>query len=242
MVFKLNKSKNSGMPSRHISPQSFDEILSELGDDPAIPDPHGIRKSQSFKNSPPEANSQNQTRLKMDVFSSPDLTHQVKKWGVTLAVIGCLFGIGIAVFMSYESNKVSSQAFLEVSQRQISELKKEMAFLRNEILEEQNKLYEEIDSLEVSIHSLKESRLIAKPIYKPQAIPHESELRRWRYLGSSYMSNSHKAFFHNGKGHSSFEKGAPVLGDWRLSRIEKELATMTHVTGKSLVLKTSKSE
>ena len=37
------------MPKRHISPQSFDDILSELGDDPAIPDPHGIRKSSAPK-------------------------------------------------------------------------------------------------------------------------------------------------------------------------------------------------
>ena len=42
------------MPSRHISPQSFDEILSELGDDPAIPDPHGIRKTTSSKSVPLE--------------------------------------------------------------------------------------------------------------------------------------------------------------------------------------------
>jgi len=35
------------LPKRHISPQSFDDILSELGNDPAIPDPHGIRKSSA---------------------------------------------------------------------------------------------------------------------------------------------------------------------------------------------------
>ncbi|WP_353432414.1 hypothetical protein [Polynucleobacter sp. MWH-UH23A] len=37
------------MPARKISPQSFDDILIELGDDPAIPDPHGIRKPNAPK-------------------------------------------------------------------------------------------------------------------------------------------------------------------------------------------------
>jgi len=43
------------MPSRHISPRSFDEILSELGDDPAIPDPHGIRKTERPKTEPEDS-------------------------------------------------------------------------------------------------------------------------------------------------------------------------------------------
>ena len=46
---------NIGMPSRHISPRSFDEILSELGDDPAIPDPHGIRKTERPKTEPEDS-------------------------------------------------------------------------------------------------------------------------------------------------------------------------------------------
>lgn len=77
---------------------------------------------------------------------------------------------------------------------------------------------------------------------KPMAPPHESELRRWRYLGSSQMGNSHQAYFHTGKSHLVFNKGSQVLGDWRLSNIEKEQATMTHAQGKSLVLKATKSE
>lgn len=44
MEFRPSKRKNVDMPACHISSQSFDEILSDLGDDPAIPDPHGIRK------------------------------------------------------------------------------------------------------------------------------------------------------------------------------------------------------
>ena len=40
------------MPTRHISPQSFDDILSDLGDDPAIPDPQGIRKTNAPQTDP----------------------------------------------------------------------------------------------------------------------------------------------------------------------------------------------
>ena len=77
---------------------------------------------------------------------------------------------------------------------------------------------------------------------KPLAPPHESELRRWRYLGSSQMGAAHQAYFHTGKSHLVFDKGSQVLGDWRLSNIEKEQATIAHPQGKSLVLKAIKSE
>jgi RNase P/RNase MRP subunit POP5 len=77
---------------------------------------------------------------------------------------------------------------------------------------------------------------------KPLAPLHESELRRWRYLGTSQMGASHQAYFHSGKSRLVFEKGSQVLGDWRLSNIEKELVTFNNPQGKSLVLKVSKTE
>ena len=124
----------------------------------------------------------------------------------------------------------------------ISELKKQMAIMRDEIYQDQEDLYSAIDEIEVSIHSIKDKKPEIRVLNKPQAPNHESELRRWRYLGTSQMGASHRAYFHSGKNHLAFEKGAQVLGDWRLSTIEKELATFTHPLGKSLILKASKSE
>ena len=144
--------------------------------------------------------------------------------------------------MAYTSLNKQSQDALEASQQQLSELKKEMLLTRDQINQEQDELYLAIDEIEVSIHSLRERKAETRAPNRPQAATHESELRRWRYLGTSKMGNTQQAYFHTGKSHLAFEKGAQVLGEWRLSSIEKGLVTLTHPQGKSLVLKASKSE
>ncbi|MBU3616499.1 hypothetical protein [Polynucleobacter sp. JS-Polo-80-F4] len=229
------------MPARHISSQSFDEILSDLGDDPAIPDPHGIRKPPPQKNIPPKASSQSN-----DNFFAGSLSHsQIKNLtqGLTIPVIfiGALVVIAIGFFAVFNALNSSSQNDLEESQKQISELKKEMSLMRDEIYQDQDDLYIAIDKLEVSIHSLEEKKPEIRVFNKPPMPVHESELRRWRYLGASQMGISHLAYFHTGKSHLVFDKGAQVLGEWRLSNIEKGLVTLTHSQGKSLVLKASKT-
>jgi len=233
---------NRGMPSRHISPQSFDAILSELGDDPAIPDPHGIRKPSSPNRSSPEPPQQSMERIGLKNFSSPEILNQLRQLG-RFAVFGLfLIPICITLLMAYDSLKTGSEALNQESYKQIAALKKEFALLRSELELEQDKLYETIDLLEVSIHSLKDNRPISRLIAKPQALPHELELRRWRYLGTSRIGDSQQAFFHTGKSHAIFQKGGLVLGDWRLTQLEKDAATFTHAQGKTLNLKPSKTE
>jgi hypothetical protein len=61
-------------------------------------------------------------------------------------------------------------------------------------------------------------------------------------LGNSQKGVTHQALFYTGKQSEIFEKGAAVLGEWRLSQIEKEAAILTHPLGRTLVLKPSKSE
>jgi hypothetical protein len=242
MAIPCPKLKNMGMPSRHISPQSFDEILSELGDDPAIPDPHGIRKTNHSKSAPLEPPNLSKDRSRLEALSSQNLLNQIQKLGGFFAFGVCLIGISIALLIAYESLKTSSEALIQESNKEISELKKEFALLRSELQIEQDDLYETIDLMEVSIHSLIESKPINRVASKPQALPHEAELRRWRYLGTSQMGGSHQAFFHSGQGNVMFQKGMLVLGDWRLTHLEKDLASLTHSKGKTLNLKPSKIE
>ncbi len=231
-----------GMPSRQISPQSFDEILSELGDDPAIPDPHGIRKTTSPKSAALEPPKSSKERAQLEVFSSRNLFGQLQKLGGLFTFGACLIMIGIALFIAYQPQKTSSDAMVQESFKEISGLKKELALLRIELQSGQDELYEAIDSIEVSIHSLIENKSIHKVIVRPTAHPHETELRSWRYLGVSEMRGSRQAFFHNGKGNVMIQKGMLVLGDWRLTQLEKDLATLTHSQGKTLVIKSSKTE
>ena len=99
-----------------------------------------------------------------------------------------------------------------------------------------------MDELEVSIHS----KLITTPQTKtssaPKIDPHETELRRWRYLGMTQVGGVQQAFFLSSQARFSLQLGSPVLGDWRLSEIQKTQATITNPKGKSLILKASKIE
>ena len=230
------------MPSRHISSQSFDDMLSELGDDPAIPDPHGIRKTTYPKSTPLQPPKPSKERIEPEALSSQNLLGQIPKFGGFLTFATCVFGIGIALLIGYESLKTSSQAQVQESYKEISELKKQFIQLRTELQMEQDDLYETIDLIEVSVHSLIENKPIHKVAAKPQTLPHEAELRRWRYLGLSQMGASYQAFFDSGQGTVMFQKGMLVLGDWRLTHLEKDLATLSHSKGKTLNLKPSKTE
>ena len=230
------------MPARHISSQSFDEILSDLGDDPAIPDPHGIRKPPSQQSAPPRPSN----HAKGSPFIAPlnplQITNSLQGIALPILLIGIFIAAAITFFIAYNALNTHSQSALEESQKQISELKKEMAFMRDEIYQDQDDLYLAIDKIEVSIHSLKDEKPEIRVTNKPKAPAYEQELRRWRYLGASQMGASHQAHFHTGKNHLVFDKGSQVVGDWRLSNIEKEQVNITHPQGKSLVLKASKSE
>ncbi|MEA9602873.1 hypothetical protein VC159_00175 [Polynucleobacter sp. JS-JIR-II-c23] len=242
MDFQHPKQKNMGMPARHISSQSFDEILSDLGDDPAIPDPHGIRKPPPQQGTPPRAANQGRSNPFTDPLSPIRIQNSLQGVALPIVLIGILLAAAIAFFAAYTSLNDQSQNALEASQQQISELKKEMLLMRDQVNQDQDDLYLAIDKIEVSIHLLKERKPETRSLNRPQAPTHESELRRWRYLGTSQMGNTQQAYFHTGKSHLAFEKGAQVLGEWRLSSIEKGLVTLTHPQGKSLVLKASKSE
>lgn len=227
-----------GMPARHISSQSFDEILSDLGDDPAIPEPHGIRKPPEQKSS----SARPQYQSSQTLFTQALNSIQIKNLGGLITFLGILILGAVAVLMTTDALNRSSQNAFEDSQKLISELKKEIVLMRDEIQQGQDDLYGELGKLEVSVHSLNEKRPEIRVKSKPLAISHELELRHWRYLGTAQMGASHQAFFNTGKGGASFEKGSLVIGEWRLSSIEKEMVTLTHPQGKSLILQVLKSE
>ena len=234
--------KNMGMPARHISPQSFDHILSELGDDPAIPDPHGIRKSTAPKNVAPQTSNHAKQDPVLGVLGQLDLASQAKKLGLFLALGLLIVALLIGGLIAYNSIQEDSNVDLEESRLRISALQKDLGSLRNELNEEVESLYEEMDKLEVSIHSLKEIKPNIKALARPVAHPHEQEIRRWRYMGSSQIGGVQQALFHIGKSHAQFAKEALVLDEWRLSHIEKDSAILSHPQGKTIVLKPVKSE
>lgn len=229
------------MPSRKISPQSFDDILSDLGDDPAIPDPHGIRKPNSPKRQEWSGieNPQNRPKTQFNLQDQIPPLESLKKVGILIGVGGLLIASGVALFFTFSPTNLTQDHHLDESRQELSELKKDLASLREEILDIEDSIYEAIDLIEVSIHSLEKNKAQTTPKPKSLSIPLESEVRRWRYLGVSKTGDSQRAFFHNGKTTLMVEIGSILIGDWRLSSADKERATINHPQGKSLTLKTS---
>jgi hypothetical protein len=226
------------MPPRHISPQSFDDILRELGDDPAIPDPHGIRKT-----APP---------------NGVDMAHQNKpikpsfpaKWfelnSLTFSPLwvfgGSLILFGASLFFYFETKKSGAEVEISALQNQLLTLKEEFEYSLRDRQSEQEELYEVIDEIEVSIHSLNIKPPIQAPQHKPIVIPEEADLRRWRYLGIARIGMTEQAFFHTGKSTRMVLKESIALGEWRLTQLSKELAILTHPKGKSITFKSTRSE
>ena len=235
------------MPARKISPQSFDDILSELGDDPAIPDPHGIRKPNSPKRPDWDAISatgtpQSKPKIQLNFQDQIPQPESLKKIGLLLGTGGLLIASGIALFFTFSPIQPEQNIPIEGAQQDIAALKKELALLREEILDSEDAIYEAIDLIEVSIHSLEKNRSQTTAKSKLPSVPFETEVRRWRYLGVSQSAGSYRAFFHNGKTTLMVEMGGLLLGEWRLSNADKEAATATHPLGKSLILKVAISE
>jgi hypothetical protein len=226
------------MPSRHISSQSFDDILSELGDDPAIPDPHGIRKSAS----PSRPDHAPQSKGQMPAFSAKGFDLKGLNFNPVLAFGVILLIAGGGLFFYFEFNKSGAELEITTLQNQLLAFKEDFEFSQSEWLSEMDDLYEYIDEIEVSIHSKEIKPTILASPSKPATIPYEAELRRWRYLGITRMGAAEHAFFHTGKSTLMVRKEDLALGEWRLTQAEKELAILTHHKGKSITFKSIQSE
>jgi hypothetical protein len=149
-----------------------------------------------------------------------------------------LLGIGVLVL---DGLKADSQNALAGTQAQVAELKKEIALQRQNSENIHDDLYESIDELEVNIHSkIKSSDKPAKVTVKND--PYETEILRWRYLGMAQVGPSQQAYFQSKTARLAFQTGNPLLGDWHLSDIKKNQASISNSKGKTLFLKAMKIE
>jgi hypothetical protein len=225
--------KQYGMPSRHISPQSFDDILSELGDDPAIPDPHGIRKSSP----PPRSASTNSVHASQTPSFVNKLNLGQFKIGLHLALGGaCLLSSG-ALFFALEAHKEEAKHQIHALQEQAKVLQNSLSLIQEDWDQNHDELYKTIDELEVSIHSLNEKSANIPLQRKPITTPFESELRQWRYLGLIGVNGAEQGFFHTGKSTVMLAINDLALGEWRMTQVQNGLAILSHPKGGTINFK-----
>ena len=158
----------------------------------------------------------------------------------SLAVL--YYSAELASFFFFGSNKSGAEQEINTLQNQLLALKEELESSQNEWRSDREDLYDAIDEIEVSIHSIEIKPPIQATQSKLTAIPHEAELRRWRYLGITRMGAVEQAFFHTGQSTKMVGKGDLTLGEWRLTQSEKELAILNHPKGKSITFKSTNSE
>ena len=124
MAVTDSKMNNRVMPARHISSQSFDEILSDLGDDPAIPDPHGIRKPPPHQSAAPKASGRSNHPAFKDPLNKLQIPTSIQKIGGMIALFfGALVASAAAIYIAFNTLNQTSQSTQEESQKLISEVK-----------------------------------------------------------------------------------------------------------------------
>ena len=219
------------MPSRHIPPQAFDAILSELGNDPAIPDPHGIRKSTA----PPPSPIEN-----IAAVTQPHL--DFSRASPFLIFVGLILVLGAILFWALHAYEPRNEAPLTAIQTQIEALKNEFIRLEDQIHSTEENLYEEIDKIEVSIHSYKDKAPKSSVLNASKQPLGEAKLKQWQYLGLSKIGDIQHAFFNTDKNKVMLAQGDIAIGEWRLTEIEKDRARFSHPQGGLFFLETARGK
>jgi hypothetical protein len=258
-------SKNHGMPKRSISPNSFDAILSELGEDPAI----GYF-TQRPSPSNPESRAMNRHSYEADANrlseqfphhkshqtdpiqakSSPllhklQLSTLLQKKPVLLTLALCILGASLTntyfLFELHAFQRIEPAAVDETGHG-IRELKALVVTLTQELEGNQDELLSILESVEdIAMQNNKAMRArVVQGSPASQYSPAEQALKRWRYLGMSNSTSGPTGVFDTGGGMHHLALNSQAVEGWRLSSITRELASFTSSTGKTHSISISK--
>jgi hypothetical protein len=251
------------VPKRSISPNSFDAILSELGDDPAIS--HPARRNSSI----PENQTMNRHSYEADAnrleeqfpqhkhrkgdpiqgISSPGVKNLpfstlLQERPIWLAMIACI--VASTLLNSYWLFELRSAHSLQPpvadeASQSTHEVKTLVLSLKDQLEDNQDALLSELESMaSMELQNAGTKRTGNTPSPAPKISPAEQSLKRWRYLGMSDSSSGISGLFHTGEGIQHIALNSPALEGWRLSSVTRELATLTSNDGKSVVISVSK--
>ena len=251
------------MPKRSISPNSFDAILSELGDDPAIG--HPTRRKSSI----PENQIMNRHSYEADAnrlaeqfpqhknhkgdpiqgISGPgiknlQLSRLFQEGSIWLAIIALI--VAATLLNSYWLFELRSAHSLQPpvadeAGQSTHEVKTLVLGLKDQLEDNQDALLSELESLaSMALQNADTKRARNTPSSTPKISPAEQSLKRWRYLGMSNSSSGISGLFQTGEGIQHIALNSPALEGWRLSSVTRELATLTSNDGKSVAISVSK--
>jgi hypothetical protein len=251
------------VPKRSISSDSFNAILSELGDDPAIG--HSTRSTHPI----PENQTMNRHSYEADAnrLSEQFTQHKNRKddpmAGITSPLIQKLqqgtllqeklLWLAMAICMAAATVLNSYWLFeLRASQsmqpvtagesgQTVDQVKMLVLSLKDQLEDNQDVLLSELESLaSMALQNTDAKRLRNTPSPAPKTTPAEQSLKRWRYLGMSHSSSGVSGLFHTGEGIQHIGLNSPALEGWRLSSVTRELAMLTSNDGKSVAISISK--
>ena len=258
-------SKNHGVPKRSISPESFDAILSELGDDPAIGNPT-LRSNTSI----PEGQAMNRHSYEADARRlSEEFPHHknrkddsmpgipsplmqklqqsplMQEKPIWLAIVVCILAATALnsywLFELRSSGAMQPVAADEAGQH-VHEVKALVLSLKDQVEDNHELLLSELESLEsMVLQNANASRARNAPSSQaPKLSSAEQSLKRWRYLGMSNSNSGISGLFHTGEGMQHITLNSPAVEGWRLSSVTRELAMLTSNDGKSFTISVSK--
>jgi hypothetical protein len=252
------------VPKRLISPASFDAILSELGDNPAIG--HPARSTPSI----PESQTMNRHSYEADAHRLSEQFLQDKNRkddpipGVSRPLIQKLqhgtllqekpLWLAVAICM-VATTLLNSYWLFELRAFQslqpvatdeegqsVQQVKVLVLSLKDQLEDNHELLLSELESLEsMVLQNTNATR--ARNAHSPQApkiSPAEKSLKRWRYLGMSNSSSGISGLFHTGEGVQHIALNSPAVVGWHLSSVTRELAILTSNDGKSVAISTGK--
>lgn len=252
------------MPKRSISPESFDAILSELGDDPAIGHP------KRSKSSLPESPTMNRHSYEADAhrLSEQFPSHKNRKddpiqgmsnhgiknfqfstllqaWPIWLAMVVCM--VVATLLNSYWLFELRASQSLQPftadeAGQSVDQVKALVLSLKDQIEDNHELLLSELESLESMVLQNANATRVrnAHSSQAPKMSPAEQSLKRWRYLGMSNSSSGISGLFHNGEGMQHIALNSAAVEGWRLSSVTRELAMLTSNDGKSVAISVSK--
>ncbi len=237
------------MPIRKITSESFDAILSVLGDDPVIQNSahSGAEPDLAARQQNKSAGQAAQAETNGSInLHPPPLHHAFIKlalWMPSLLGFICLGALAwiISALIALEQN-ISTQ--FGAQDAKINLLSQSLTEQEETLFNYHVEFSEQINNIHTAqLSAASRSSKSAKTPIRPETLElnrkmkmEEAALSRWQYLGMSTTAQGAVAFFNNGDKTISLVLHATVMGTWVLTEIGVEQAKLTSAAGQVITL------